>query len=209
MPRTTIELQGMRWILQPPQAKNIRQPQTFRATTLLDGSISLQFSGYRSTGNPRLSSASDIESASTTNLDHEEFVAVSIWDATPWESDPEFDFEDLLNPTPEYDIEEEDSEDNEDYASFYLDLTGLELDYPQLSPTTVIPTEDLAPIFDTYDSEADEDPVNLTTLFTRDKELPESREILPNEVSILPNEVSTSHSNEEEVAHTPTSSLLS
>ncbi|KAG6536611.1 hypothetical protein ZIOFF_001669 [Zingiber officinale] len=71
--RTTAELQGMRWILQPPNTPQIRNPQSVRTTTLLDGSISLAFSGYRSTGNPRPSNYNkdDVE-----DIHEEEFAGV-------------------------------------------------------------------------------------------------------------------------------------
>ncbi|XP_042398918.1 uncharacterized protein LOC121989120 [Zingiber officinale] len=72
-PRTTAELQGMRWILQPPNTPQIRNPQSVRTTTLLDGSISLAFSGYRSIGNPRPSNYNkdDVE-----DIHEEEFAGV-------------------------------------------------------------------------------------------------------------------------------------
>ncbi|KAG6532384.1 hypothetical protein ZIOFF_006224 [Zingiber officinale] len=74
-PRTTAELQGMRWILQPPLAPQIRNPQAVRTTTLMDGSISLAFSGYQSTGNPKASrfNEKDIE-----DIHDEEFAGVLI-----------------------------------------------------------------------------------------------------------------------------------
>ncbi|KAG6513766.1 hypothetical protein ZIOFF_024103 [Zingiber officinale] len=76
-PRTTVELQGMRWILQPPLVSQIRNPQVVRTTTLLDGSISLAFTGYQSTENPRLSRVNkkDIE-----DINEEEFVAPCFFD---------------------------------------------------------------------------------------------------------------------------------
>ncbi|KAG6510755.1 hypothetical protein ZIOFF_028791 [Zingiber officinale] len=72
-PRTTAELQGMRWILQPPNTPQLRNPQSVRTTTLLDGSISLAFSGYQSTGNPRPSNYNkdDVE-----DIHEEEFASV-------------------------------------------------------------------------------------------------------------------------------------
>ncbi|KAG6507873.1 hypothetical protein ZIOFF_033226 [Zingiber officinale] len=71
-PRTTAVLQGMRWILQPPNTPQIRNPQAVRTATLLDGSISLAFSGYRSTGNPRPSNYNERD----TEDIHEEFAGV-------------------------------------------------------------------------------------------------------------------------------------
>ncbi|KAG6522069.1 hypothetical protein ZIOFF_019203 [Zingiber officinale] len=63
----------MRWILQPPTVSQIRNPQAVRTTTLMDGSISLAFTGYRSTGNPRPSNYNekDIE-----DIQEEEFAGV-------------------------------------------------------------------------------------------------------------------------------------
>ncbi|XP_042391959.1 uncharacterized protein LOC121983038 [Zingiber officinale] len=73
-PRTTTELQGMRWILQPPRIISIRNPQAVRTATLLDGSISMAFSGYRSTGNPR---PSNYDEKDTEDI-QEEFAGVFI-----------------------------------------------------------------------------------------------------------------------------------
>ncbi|KAG6472226.1 hypothetical protein ZIOFF_069685 [Zingiber officinale] len=74
-PRTTTELQGMRWILQPPLISQIRNPQAIRTTTLMDGSISLAITGYQSTGNPKPSkfNEKDIE-----DINDEEFAGVFI-----------------------------------------------------------------------------------------------------------------------------------
>ncbi|KAG6513765.1 hypothetical protein ZIOFF_024102 [Zingiber officinale] len=101
-PRTTVELQGMRWILQPPLVSQIRNPQVVRTTTLLDGSISLAFTGYQSTENPRLSRVNkkDIE-----DINEEEFVAPcffdypEIWD-TLGEPSGRYDFMVKYTPTP-------------------------------------------------------------------------------------------------------------
>ncbi|KAG6536418.1 hypothetical protein ZIOFF_001474 [Zingiber officinale] len=74
-PRTTAKLQGLRWILQPPLTPQIRNPQAVQTTTLMDGSISLAFSGYQSTGNPKASrfNEKDIE-----DIHDEEFAGVLI-----------------------------------------------------------------------------------------------------------------------------------
>ncbi|KAG6492550.1 hypothetical protein ZIOFF_047513 [Zingiber officinale] len=72
-PRTTAELQGMRWILQPPNTPQKRNPQAVRTATLLDRSISLAFSGYRSTGNPRPSNYNERD---TEDIHEEEFAGV-------------------------------------------------------------------------------------------------------------------------------------
>ncbi|XP_074570356.1 uncharacterized protein LOC141826935 [Curcuma longa] len=77
-PRTTAELQGMRWILKPPEAPQIRNPEAVRTTNLMDGSITLAFSGYHSTGNPkpRRMNEMDIED-SKEEVPEEEFAATS------------------------------------------------------------------------------------------------------------------------------------
>ncbi|XP_042411001.1 uncharacterized protein LOC122000664 isoform X1 [Zingiber officinale] len=74
-PRTTAELQGMRWILQPPLTPQIRNPQAVRTTTLMDGSISLAFSRYQSTGNPK---ASKFNEEDIEDIHDEEFAGVLI-----------------------------------------------------------------------------------------------------------------------------------
>ncbi|KAG6521862.1 hypothetical protein ZIOFF_018995 [Zingiber officinale] len=62
-PRTITELQGMRWILQPPANSQIRNPQEVRTSILMDGSIALAFQGYQSAKKPeaRRMSNFDIE----------------------------------------------------------------------------------------------------------------------------------------------------
>ncbi|KAG6519393.1 hypothetical protein ZIOFF_022886 [Zingiber officinale] len=161
-PRTTAELQGMRWILQPPLTPQIRNPQAVRTTTLMDGSISLAFSGYQSTGNPKASRFNekdikdihdkefagvlinefpkDIELPPPTGWDDEEdnneLVFPSIWEDTPWEEDPEFDPNDLTPPDLEgqgLNIEEyEDKEDGPE--TYFLGLQNQETDYPVQAP---------------------------------------------------------------------------
>ncbi|XP_074557517.1 uncharacterized protein LOC141813446 [Curcuma longa] len=155
-PRTTQELQGMRWILQPPAVSQIRNPQAVRTTNLLDGSIALAFTGYQSTGNPRPRRVNELDIEDTSEqAQEEEFAAVcfaefaypSIWDATPWDSDPEFDLDDLPTPPniaygfPDEPAEwYEEDEEEEELSSYFLGLTNLETDYPT-SPNSVLEQE--------------------------------------------------------------------
>ncbi|XP_042411002.1 uncharacterized protein LOC122000664 isoform X2 [Zingiber officinale] len=163
-PRTTAELQGMRWILQPPLTPQIRNPQAVRTTTLMDGSISLAFSRYQSTGNPK---ASKFNEEDIEDIHDEEFAGVlineypkgkkyktgrwdtfgqpsgnnelvfpSIWEDTPWEEDPEFDPNDLTSPDlVEQGLNNEEYEEEEDGPeTYFLGLQNQETDYPVQAP---------------------------------------------------------------------------
>ncbi|KAG6536187.1 hypothetical protein ZIOFF_001236 [Zingiber officinale] len=162
-PRTTAELQGMRWILQPPNTPQIRNPQAVRIATLLDGSISLAFSGYRSTGNPRPSNYNERD----TEDIHEEFAGVFLQELgmpdtndrcdTLGEPTGRYNFYvnyaapppvPFIPPTkpytpweedPEFDsnelaVTQEDDPEDDDPESYYLGLQNQELDYPVLAP---------------------------------------------------------------------------
>ncbi|XP_074589517.1 uncharacterized protein LOC141845349 [Curcuma longa] len=75
-PRTTAELQGMRWTLQPPAINQVRIPQEVRTTTLMDGSVVLSFQGYQSAKQfqPRRMSNLDIEEIKDEG--EEEFIGM-------------------------------------------------------------------------------------------------------------------------------------
>ncbi|KAG6520018.1 hypothetical protein ZIOFF_017047 [Zingiber officinale] len=75
-PRTITELQGMRWILQPPIMSQIRNPQEVRTTTLLDGSISLSFQGYQAAKNPQTRRVSNFDIEEIGNEGEEKFAGV-------------------------------------------------------------------------------------------------------------------------------------
>ncbi|KAG6473557.1 hypothetical protein ZIOFF_067474 [Zingiber officinale] len=77
-PRTIIELQGMRWTLQPSTVSHIRIPQEVRTTTLLDGSISLSFQGYQPARNPQPRRMSNFDIEEIRNEGEEEFAGVFI-----------------------------------------------------------------------------------------------------------------------------------
>ncbi|KAG6477908.1 hypothetical protein ZIOFF_061340 [Zingiber officinale] len=77
-PRTITELQGMRWILQPPATSQIRNPQEVRTSTLMDGSISLSFQGYQAAKNPQARRLSSFDIEETRNEGEEEFTGVFI-----------------------------------------------------------------------------------------------------------------------------------
>ncbi|KAG6473556.1 hypothetical protein ZIOFF_067473 [Zingiber officinale] len=73
-PRTIIELQGMRWTLQPSTVSQIRIPQEVRTTTLLDGSISLSFQAYQPVRNPQPRRMSNFDIGEIRNKGEEEFA---------------------------------------------------------------------------------------------------------------------------------------
>ncbi|KAG6521863.1 hypothetical protein ZIOFF_018996 [Zingiber officinale] len=178
-PRTITELQGMRWILQPPANSQIRNPQEVRASTLMDGSIALAFQGYQSAKKSEARRMSNFDIERIDNDGEEEFAGVfidndnrwedlgqpntnprwdtlgepsgSIWEDTPWEDDPYFNLEDLPVP-PEEEYLEEDEEERETY---FLGLENLENDYPITSPTSVLQEEHPTTQWDDSDEEAD------------------------------------------------------
>ncbi|KAG6472625.1 hypothetical protein ZIOFF_070099 [Zingiber officinale] len=178
-PRTITELQGMRWILQPPANSQIRNPQEVRTSTLMDGSIALAFQGYQSAKKSEARRMSNFDIERIDNEGEEEFAGVfidngnrweelgqpdtnprwdtlgepsgSIWEDTLWEDDPYFDLEDLPVP-PEEEYPEKDEEDREAY---FLGLKNLENDYPITSPTSVLQEEHPTTQWDDSDEEAD------------------------------------------------------
>ncbi|KAG6484144.1 hypothetical protein ZIOFF_060939 [Zingiber officinale] len=77
-PRTIAELQGMKWILQPPNSSQIRNPQEVRTTTLMDGSIALSFQGYQATKNSTTRRMSNFDTEGIQNEGEEEFAGVFI-----------------------------------------------------------------------------------------------------------------------------------
>ncbi|KAG6510098.1 hypothetical protein ZIOFF_028106 [Zingiber officinale] len=77
-PRIITELQGMRWILQPPATSQIRNPQEVRTSTLMDGSISLSFQGYQAAKNPQARRLSSFNIEEIRNEGEEEFAGVFI-----------------------------------------------------------------------------------------------------------------------------------
>ncbi|KAG6524081.1 hypothetical protein ZIOFF_013971 [Zingiber officinale] len=163
-PRTIIELQGMRWFLQPPATSQIRNPQEVRTSTLMDGSISLSFLGYQAAKNPQARRLSSFDTEELRNEGEEEFAGVfisfiegygqpdttekwdtlgepsgSIWEDTPWEDDPYFEIEDL--PVAEEPYTDEAEEEREAY---FLGLKDLENDYPIISSISVLLGENQA-----------------------------------------------------------------
>ncbi|KAG6499371.1 hypothetical protein ZIOFF_039137 [Zingiber officinale] len=91
-PRTIEELQGMKWILQPPSSSQIRNPQELRTTTLMDGSIALSFQGYQATKNPIPRRMSNFDTEGIQNEGEEAFAGVFI------EADPTNRWEALGQP---------------------------------------------------------------------------------------------------------------
>ncbi|KAG6530124.1 hypothetical protein ZIOFF_012346 [Zingiber officinale] len=82
-PRTISELQGMKWILQPPNASQTRNPQEVKTIPLMDGSIALSFNGYQGTRNYTPRRMSNFDTEGIQNDGEEEFAGVFI------ESEPE------------------------------------------------------------------------------------------------------------------------
>ncbi|KAG6474551.1 hypothetical protein ZIOFF_068489 [Zingiber officinale] len=178
-PRTITELQGMRWILQPPANSQIRNPQEVRTSTLMDGSIALAFQGYKAAQKSEARRMSNFDTERIDNEGEEEFAGVfidngnrweelgqpdtnprlgtlgessgSIWEDTLWEDDPYFDLEDLPVPPEEEDLEE----DDEEREAYFLGLENLENDYPITSPTSVLQEEHPNTQWDDNDEEAD------------------------------------------------------
>ncbi|KAG6527524.1 hypothetical protein ZIOFF_009635 [Zingiber officinale] len=109
-PRTIAELQGMKWILQPPSSSQIRNPQEARTTTLMDGSIALSFQGYQATKNPTPRRMSNFDTEGIQNEGEEEFAGVFI-EADPtnrWEALGQLDtnpiWDTLGEPSGRYDF---------------------------------------------------------------------------------------------------------
>ncbi|KAG6476473.1 hypothetical protein ZIOFF_065715 [Zingiber officinale] len=94
-PRTTNELQGMKWILQPPSGSQIRNPQEVRTSTLLDGSVSLTFQGYRASKKQEPRRFSNFDTERITDEGEEEFAGVLISEQSTPQYDPyDWDTED-------------------------------------------------------------------------------------------------------------------
>ncbi|KAG6477130.1 hypothetical protein ZIOFF_066382 [Zingiber officinale] len=91
-PRTISELQGMKWILQPPNASQTRNPQEVKTIPLMDGSIALSFNGYQATRNHTPRRMSNFDTEGIQNDGEEEFVGVFI------ESEPTNRWEALGQP---------------------------------------------------------------------------------------------------------------
>ncbi|XP_074562903.1 uncharacterized protein LOC141819524, partial [Curcuma longa] len=75
-PRTTAELQGMRWTLQPPAVNQVRIPQEVRTTTLMDGSVVLSFQGYQSARQTQPRRMSNLDIEEIRNEGEEEFIGM-------------------------------------------------------------------------------------------------------------------------------------
>ncbi|KAG6510937.1 hypothetical protein ZIOFF_028984 [Zingiber officinale] len=98
-PRSIAELQGMRWILQPPAGSQIRNPQEVRTSTLLDGSVALTFQGYKATKRQEPRRISSFDTERTTDEGEEEFAGVlvgelSLPSETPLHEYPNWDTDD-------------------------------------------------------------------------------------------------------------------
>ncbi|KAG6476191.1 hypothetical protein ZIOFF_065427 [Zingiber officinale] len=98
-PRSITELQGMRWILQPPTGSQIRNPQEVRTSTLLDGSVALTFQGYKATKRQEPRRISSFDTEGITEEGEEEFAGVlvgqiSLPSETPLSEYPNWDTDD-------------------------------------------------------------------------------------------------------------------
>ncbi|KAG6488277.1 hypothetical protein ZIOFF_057036 [Zingiber officinale] len=208
-PRSITDLQGMRWISQPPTGSQIRNPQEVRTSTLLDGSVALTFQGYKATKEQELRRISSFDIERITDEGEEEFagkddgiplvnqveddeaatskVAISeavfpnIWENTPWEDDPEFDLEDLPTPPREEYFQENEEEEDDDKEAYFLGLENLENEYPSLSPTTVLQQ----PRWDDEDEVSDEYWQNVVEQVERIEEHYEAEQAMTNEVRRL------------------------
>ncbi|XP_042377728.1 uncharacterized protein LOC121970821 [Zingiber officinale] len=102
-PRSITDLQGMRWILQPPTESQIRNPQEVRTSTLLDGSVALTFQGYKATKRQEPRRISSVDTERITDEGEEEFAGVFISELSLPSDIPSYEY-------PNWDTDDEEEE---------------------------------------------------------------------------------------------------